>query len=113
MSAWRRNVDTRLTFSPPRRGGFEHQARTVRADLQHSAPPISHPAPEHRRHAPTRNRRAKLKLPPLGKNGQHTWQLVKPRLRTARASDRYLRALAAIVSEDRTDLPLFELMAER
>jgi hypothetical protein len=25
MSAWRRNVDTRLTFSPPRRGGLEHQ----------------------------------------------------------------------------------------
>jgi hypothetical protein len=42
---------------------------------------------------------------PLGKNGQHARQLVKPGLRTARASDRDLRALAAIVSEDRTDLP--------
>jgi len=65
------------------RGSLERQSRPVGAGLEHSAPPVSHPATEDGRHAPTRDRGAELELPPLGKSGQRARQLVEPRLHFA------------------------------
>ena len=55
------------------RGRLVGQAGGVGTDLQHRAPPVGHPAAQDDRHAPARDRRAELELPPLGQSVQHAW----------------------------------------